>query len=103
MTPNAGNRGQNNISVTAVISGTANPPLPPHTGAPVLVFTIGSISVTGASYTYSSGTGAGTVTGTLSIPSNAPQSGQTVTITFSPPQGQQMGPTYTQQNGFTIN
>ena len=61
------------------------------------------MTVTGASYTYNSGTATGTVTGTLSIPSNATLGGQTVTITFSPPPGQLTGPTYTQANGFTVN
>jgi hypothetical protein len=101
LTPNSGNRGQNNISITAVISASATPSAPPHTGAPVQSFTIGSITVTGASYTYNGSTG--TVTGTFSIPAGATVGGQTVTITFSPPPGQQSGPTYTQQNGFTIN
>jgi hypothetical protein len=103
VTPNSGNRGQNNISVTAVISASATPPVPPHTGAPVQTFTVGSLTVTGASYTYNSGSGSGTVTGTLTIPSNATTNGQTVTITFSPPPGQQTGPTYVQASGFTIN
>jgi hypothetical protein len=103
LTPNSGNLGQNNISITAVISASATPPVPPHTGAPVQTFTIGSLTVTGASYTYDSGSGTGTVTGTLSIPGGAAQGGQTVTITFSPPQGQETGPTYTQSNGFTVN
>jgi hypothetical protein len=101
LTPNSGTRGQNNISITAAISASATPPVPPHTGAPIQSFTIGSMTVTGASYTYNGGTG--TVTGTLSIPSNAATNGQTVTITFSPPPGQQTGPTYTQLNGFTVN
>jgi hypothetical protein len=100
LTPNSGTHGQNNISISAAISST-NPPVPTHSGAPVATFTVGSISVTGASYTYNGGTG--TVTGTLSIPSNATLGGQTVTITFSPPPGQLSGPTYTQVNGFTIN
>lgn len=101
MTPNSGSRGQNNISITAVISASATPPVPPHSGAPVQTFTIGSMTVTGANYIYNGGTG--TVTGTLSIPSDAALGGQTVTITFSPPQGQQSGPTYTQTSGFTVN
>jgi hypothetical protein len=103
LTPNSASRGQNNISITAVISATANPPPPPHTGAPVQSFSIGSLAVTGASYSYNSGTGAGTVTGTVSIPSDAITGGQTVTITFSPPPGQQTGPVYAQENGFAIN
>jgi hypothetical protein len=102
LTPNSGTHGQSNISISAVIN-SANPPVPPHTGAPISTFTVGSISVTGASYTYDSGTGTGTVTGTLSIPANATLGEQTVTITFSPPPGQSSGPTYTQVNGFTIN
>lgn len=100
LTPNAGTHGQNNLSISAVIS-SSNPQVPTHTGAPIATFTIGSISVTGASYVYNGSTG--TVTGTLSIPVNAALGGQTVTITFSPPPGQSTGPTYTQANGFTIN
>jgi len=103
LTPNSGAHGQSNISITAVISASATPPVPPHTGAPIATFTIGSISVTGASYTYNSGASIGTVTGTASIPESATLGGQTVTITFSPPPGQSSGPTYTQVNGFTIN
>jgi hypothetical protein len=45
----------------------------------------------------------GSVTGTLTIPSNASQGPQTVTIIFSPPPGQQSGPSYTQGNAFMIN
>ncbi|HWD92669.1 MAG TPA: YHYH protein [Verrucomicrobiae bacterium] len=101
LTPTAGSRGQNNISITAVISASATPPVPPHTGAPVQAFTIGAMTVSGASYTYNGGTG--TVTGTLSIPADATLSGQTVTITFSPPPEQQSGPSYVQPNGFTVN
>jgi hypothetical protein len=103
LTPNAGSRGQNNISITAVISASATPPVPPHTGAPVQAFTIGAMTVTttASSYTYNGGTG--TVTGTLSIPADATLNGQTVTITFSPPPGQQTGPSYVQANGFTVN
>jgi hypothetical protein len=101
--PNSGTHGQNNINITAIISASANPPPPTHTGAPIQTFTIGSVNVTGASYTYNSGTGAGTVTGTVSIPSNAALGAQTVTLTFSPPPGQSNGPTYTQEGGFTIN
>jgi hypothetical protein len=101
LTPNSGTHGQNNISITAVISASATPPVPTHTGAPIQTFTIGAVTVTGASYTYNGGTG--TVTGTLSIPAGATLGGQTVTITFSPPPGQPSGPTYTQANGFTIN
>ena len=101
ITPNSGMRGQNNISITAVISASATPSVPPHTGAPIQTFTIGAITVTSANYTYNGGTG--TVTGFLSIPSNAATNAQTVSITFSPPQGQQTGPTYTQPNGFTVN
>lgn len=101
MTPSSGNRGQN-MSITAVISASATPPVPPHTGAPVQTFTIGSMTVTGASYTYNAN-GSGTVTGTLSIPSNVTIDGQTISITFSPPPGEQNGPTYTQANGFTVN
>jgi hypothetical protein len=103
LTPNVGTHGQNNLSITAVISASATPPVPTHTGAPVASFTLGTINVTGASYTYNSGTGTGTVTGTLSIPANATLGGQTVNITFSPPPGQPSGPSYTEVNGFTIN
>lgn len=99
MSPNSGTHGQS-YTVTATISST-NPAPPPQSGAPVATFTVGSISVTGAAYTYSNGTG--TVTGSLSIPANATLGAQTVTVTFSPPPGQQNGPSYTQQNGFTIN
>lgn len=102
LTPNSGSLGDSNISITAVISASATPPVPPHTGAPVQSFTIGSIAVTSASYTYNSGSGTGTVTGTLSIPAGAATGQQTVTITFSPPPGQTSGPTYTQVNGFTM-
>jgi hypothetical protein len=103
LTPNSGTRSQSNINITAVISSGATPPVPPHTGAPIQTFTVGAMTVSGASYTYNSGTATGTVTGTLSIPSNATLGGQTVTITFSPPPGQLTGPTYTQANGFTAN
>ena len=101
LTPNSGSRSQNNISITAVISASATPPAPPHSGAPVQTFMIGTMTVAGASYTYNGGSG--TVTGTLNIPSNATLGGQTVIITFDPPPGQQTGPTYTQSNGFTVN
>src|SRR5579862_272736 len=101
LTPNTGSNGQMNISITAVISATANPPPPPHNGAPVQLFSIGSLTVTGTSYTYDSTTGAGTVKGTLSITGATPGP-QTVTITFSPPMGQPNGPTYTQANGFMV-
>lgn len=103
LSPNSGNSGQSGISITAVISASATPPVPPHTGAPVQSFSIGSLTVNGASYTYDSGAGTGTVTGTLSIPSGTTPGAQTVTITFSPPPGQQSGPTYTQANAFTID
>jgi YHYH protein len=101
LTPNSGSRSQYNISITAVISASATPPAPPHSGAPVQTFMIGTMTVSGASYVYNGGTG--TVTGTLSIPSDASLAGQTVTITFGPPPGQQTGPTYTQSNAFTVN
>jgi hypothetical protein len=100
ISPNSGTHGQT-YSVTAAISASATPPPPPQSGAPIATFSVGSISVTGATYTYSNGTG--TVSGSLSIPANATLGPQTVTITFSPPPGQQTGPSYTQQNGFTIN
>jgi hypothetical protein len=100
MTPASGTHGTT-FSVTATISSSATPPVPPQSGAPVQTFTVGTISVTGASYTYSGGQGI--VTGTLSIPGGATTGSQTVTITFAPPPGQQNGPTYTQAGGFTIN
>jgi hypothetical protein len=101
MSPPSGNRGTTN-TVTATISASASPPVPPISGAPVLVFTIGTMSVTGASYTYSGGQGI--VTGTLAIPGGyTPTGGQTVTITFAPPPMGGQGPSYTQNNGFTVN
>jgi YHYH protein len=100
MAPTSGNRGST-ISIAAVISSTATPPVPPQSGAPVQTFTVGTISVTGATYTYSGGQGI--VTGTLTIPAGATVGGQTITITFAPPPGQQNGPTYAQPNGFIIN
>jgi hypothetical protein len=100
MAPTSGNRGSS-ISIAAVISSSATPPVPPQSGAPVQTFTVGTLNVTGATYTYSGGQGI--VTGTLTIPAGATIGSQTVTITFSPPPGQQNGPTYTQANGFTIN
>jgi hypothetical protein len=99
MSPTFGTHG-NTITIRANISAEADPPPPPHTGAPVATFTIGSISVTSASYTYNSND-SGTVTGTLIIPANATLGSQTVTITFSPPPGEDQGPTYT--GTFTIN
>ena len=102
LTPNSGANGSANVSITAIISATANPPPPTHTGATVHSFSIGSLNVTGATYSYNSSTGIGTVTGTLSI-SGATPGPQTVTITFSPPPGQSSGPTYAQANGFTVN
>ncbi len=103
ITPNSGIHGQNNISITVVISSSANPPPPQHTGAPVQTFTIGSINVTGASYAYSSTTGAGTISGTLSIPVGATLGPQTVSIVFPPPMGQTTGASYTITGGFNIN
>ncbi len=103
ITPNSGTRGQNNFTITVVISSGANPPPPQHTGAPVQTFTIGSINVTGASYTYNSATGAGTITGTLSIPAGASTGPQTVSIAFPPPMGQTTGASYTITGGFNIN
>jgi hypothetical protein len=85
----------------ATISASANPPPPPHTGAPVAAFTVGSISVTGASYTYNGGSGS--LTGTLTIPAGTDAGSQSVTITFSPPPGETEGPSYTQTAAFTIN
>jgi hypothetical protein len=101
MSPSSGNRGTT-FSVTATISSTASPPVPPMSGAPVQVFTIGTMNVTGASYTYNPGQGI--VTGSLTIPAGyTPTGGQTVTITFAPPPMGGPGPSYTQNNGFTVN
>jgi hypothetical protein len=100
MSPSSGAPGTS-FSVTATISASADPPPPPHTGAPVATFTVGSIGVTGASYTYNGGSG--TVTGTLAIPAGTATGSQTVTITFSPPPGETDGPSYTQPGAFTIN
>ncbi|MDB6124857.1 MAG: hypothetical protein JWQ71_3850, partial [Pedosphaera sp.] len=61
MSPASGNHGTS-FSVTATISSSATPPVPPQSGAPVQTFTVGTISVTGATYTYSGGQGI--VTGT---------------------------------------
>jgi hypothetical protein len=103
ITPNSGTIGQSGLSITAVISSSANPAPPPHTGAPVQSFTIGSGSVSGSSYTYNSGTGSGTITGTLSIPGGASQGLQTATITFGPPPGQSNGVSFVQTRAFTFN
>jgi hypothetical protein len=101
MSPTSGNRGTT-FTVTATISASASPPVPPISGAPVQVFTIGTMNVTGASYTYNSGSGI--VTGSLSIPGGyTPTGGQTVTITFAPPPMGGQAPSYTQVNGFTVN
>jgi hypothetical protein len=100
--PSSGNPGTS-FSVTATISASATPAPPTHSGAPVSSFTVGTISVTGSSYSYNSATGVGTVTGTLVIPSGASPASLTATITFSPPPGQQQGPAYTQSGAFTIN
>jgi hypothetical protein len=101
MSPLSGSRGSN-FTVTATLSASDTPPLPPVSGAPVASFTVGTNSVTGAGYTYNSGSGSGTVTGTLTIPSDAMTGSQTVTITFSPPPKQSQGPSYTQPAAFTI-
>jgi hypothetical protein len=90
------------FTVTATLSASATPPVPPVSGAPVASFTVGTINVTGASYTYNSGSGSGAVTGTLTIPSGATTGSQTVTISFSPPPGQTDGPSYTQAAACTI-
>ena len=100
VSPSSGAHG-NTYSITATLSSSANPPIPPHTGAPITTFTIGSISVTGASYVYNAD-GSGTITGTLAIPSNAATGTQTASVTFGNPMGGS-GPTYTQANAFTIN
>ena len=102
MSPSSGNRGAS-FTVTATLSASATPPVPPVSGAPVASFTVGAVSVTGASYTYNSGSGAGTVTGTLAIPAGATIGSQTVAISFSPPPGQTQGPSYTQAAAFTIH
>jgi hypothetical protein len=99
MNPTTANRGQT-ITVTATISSSATPPLPPS-GAPVQSFTVGTLMVSGASYTTSNGNGI--VTGSLTVPGGATTGSQTVTITFSPPPGQQQGPSYSQAAAFTIN
>jgi hypothetical protein len=100
MSPSSGAPGTS-ITVTATLSAEADPPMPPHTGAPVATFSVGSIDVTSASYTYDGGSG--TVTGTLTILAGASSGSQSVTITFSPPPGETEGPTYTQTGAFTIN
>jgi hypothetical protein len=99
LSPDSGTAGAS-FTVSATISASANPAPPPHTGAPVTTFTIGANAVAGTSYTYNAD-GSGTVTG--SITSLTGSGGQTVTITFAPPQGQTQGPTYTQTDGFTVN
>jgi hypothetical protein len=99
LSPSSGLAGTS-FAVSATISASATPTVPPHTGAPVQTFTIGGNTVIGMSYTYNAD-GAGTVVGTVT---NLLGSGsQTVTITFSPPAGQSQGPTYTQAQGFTVN
>jgi hypothetical protein len=65
------------------------------------MFSVGTINVAGATYTYSAGTGV--VRGTLTIPSGAAAGSQTVTISFSPPPGQTSGPSYSQAGAFSIN
>ncbi len=89
------------FTVSATISSSANPPVPPQTGAPVQSFTVGSTTVTGSTYVYNGSSG--TVTGTLTLPANATLGAQTVAISFSPPPGQSSGPSYTQTNAFTIS
>jgi hypothetical protein len=101
MSPSSGSRGAS-FTVTATLSASATPPVPPMSGAPVASFTVGTNSVTGATYTYNNATDSGTVTGTLTIPTGAATGSQTVTITFSPPPGQTQGPSYTQTVAFTI-
>ncbi len=101
LSPTSGTRG-NAYPITATLSSSDNPPPPPHSGAPIASFTIGSISITGASYVYNAD-GSGTVTGTLTIPSTAGTGPQTATISFSPPPGQTQGPSYSQTAAFTIN
>jgi hypothetical protein len=101
MNPSSGSRGTT-FGITAIISSTTTPPPPPQSGAPITAYTIGTISVTGASYVYSNGQGI--ITGTITIPTGySPTNGQTVVITFAPPPGQQNGPAYTQANGFTVD
>jgi len=102
MSPASGTRGGASFTINATISSSATPPPPPHTGAPVATFSIGSINLTGASYTYNADD-SGTVAASLMIPAGATPGPQTVTITFSPPPGQTQGPSYTQAAAFTIN
>ncbi|HVV01556.1 MAG TPA: YHYH protein [Verrucomicrobiae bacterium] len=98
MSPASGARGTT-ITITATLSSSASPPLPPS-GAPVQSFVVGTLTVSGAAYTTSSGQGV--VTGSLTIPAGAATGQQTVTISFQPPPGQQQGPSYSQANAFTI-
>jgi hypothetical protein len=65
MSPASGTNG-NTYSVTATISASATPPPPPVSGAPVLVFTVGTINVTGAAYTLVAA--GASATGSLPIP-----------------------------------
>lgn len=96
ISPNSGNRGTT-LSVTATISNSASPTVPPSM-AGISLFTIGSLTVSNSVHTSQY-----VITGSLTIPSDATIGGQTVTIQFQPPQGQTQGPSYTQASGFTIN
>ncbi|HZQ48433.1 MAG TPA: YHYH protein, partial [Verrucomicrobiae bacterium] len=96
MSPSSGNRGTT-ISVTATISSSATPTVPPAV-AGISSFTIGSLTVSNPTHASQY-----VITGSLTIPSGATTGGQTVTIQFQPPQGQTQGPAYTQANGFTVN
>jgi hypothetical protein len=98
LSPNSGTSG-NTYSITATLSSSANPPIPPHTGAPITTFTIGANNVTGASYVYNAN-GTGTVTGSVTLTTGT--GSQTASITFGNPMGG-TGPTYTQANAFTIH
>jgi hypothetical protein len=81
------------FTLTITLDSTA-----PPAGAPVTSVTLGSIS--GTSITHTSQT---IVTCSITIPTGTSTGPKTVTVTFSPPPGQQSGPTYTLANGFTIN
>jgi hypothetical protein len=87
----------NGTNITLSITLTAPPNLPPA-GAPIASVTLGSLTATN-----SSDATQGTVLAGFMIPANATTNVQNVVVTFSPPQGQTQGPTYTITNGFTIN
>jgi hypothetical protein len=88
-------RAANNVAFTFTIN--LDPSMnPPPQGAPVSSVTVGNIS--GTSNTHVSST---QVTSSITIPSDAPQGTQTVSVTFAGPGGG-TGPTYTLTGGFTI-